>query len=63
MTSEQVRALCLQCAEMGRQADNGSPVAISLMEIQGIWEIAYQLAVMNEREASKGAGKTRGDWG
>lgn len=49
MTSEQIRNLCLQVATMGTKLDDGCDGALSLMQTQATWEVAYQLAVANER--------------
>lgn len=51
MTSEQIQNLCLQVATMGTKLDDGCSEALSLMQTQATWEIAYQLAVANERNA------------
>lgn len=50
MTSEQIQKLNLMVAENGRAMPDGSHEAVSLMHVQMLGEIAYQLARHFERE-------------
>lgn len=53
MTSEQIQKLNLMVAENGRAMPDGSHEAVSLMHVQMLGEIAYQLAVANEYATAK----------
>lgn len=55
MTSEQIQNLCAMVAKNGTELPNGCAEAISLMHVQFLGEIAYQLARQNEREESDAA--------
>ncbi len=48
MTSEQIQNLCAMVAKNGSELPNGCAEAVSLMHVQFLGEIAYQLAAMNE---------------
>lgn len=48
MTSEQIQNLCAMVAKNGSALPNGCAEAVSLMHVQFLGEIAYQLAVANE---------------
>jgi ribosomal protein S27AE len=49
MTSEQIQKLNLMVSENGARLPDGGMEAVSLMHVQMLGEIAYQLAVANEQ--------------
>ena len=54
MTSQQILRLCKEAAEMGVKLNQGFSIRDAEqrgMEVLALWEIAYQLAAHNEREA------------
>jgi hypothetical protein len=53
MNSKQLRNLCLMVAKMGQMEPENTPTALLLMQTQFFGEIAYQLAVLNERNAPR----------
>jgi hypothetical protein len=55
MTSQQISELLKQAADVSdtavRQGTSGTSDLLIAIALPGLWEIAYQLAVHNEREA------------